>query len=156
MRKLARKTVEDEDVRMNLQTFEMHARRDHGHDAFSLAQNQKSYARLKRAIRQSTAADPPMSQTPGISNLLDRLRAGREGSKNRGRGGSSASQSTLRSVNNYEPTQEQKDAIIQQTDGDASVSRMSAVALGYIDDDFARPFVTPPIARRQPIINRGI
>lgn len=50
------------------------------------------------------------------------------------------------------------DRIVQGTDGDAAMSRLSAVALGYMDDPFAQYFVepaggTPP--RRLPIINRG-
>lgn len=52
-------------------------------------------------------------------------------------------------------TQTQKDTIIQQTDNDASVSRLSAVNLGYLDDDYAHSFVLARTARRLPIINRG-
>ncbi|KAK3657589.1 carboxy methyl transferase for protein phosphatase 2A [Elasticomyces elasticus] len=50
-----------------------------------------------------------------------------------------------------------RDAIIQQTDHDASSSRMSAVALNYLDDPFARAFLAPgeQIVKRYPIINRG-
>jgi [phosphatase 2A protein]-leucine-carboxy methyltransferase len=52
-------------------------------------------------------------------------------------------------------TQAQKDTIIQQTDNDASVSRLSAVNLGYLDDNYAHSFVLAGTARRLPIINRG-
>jgi [phosphatase 2A protein]-leucine-carboxy methyltransferase len=50
-----------------------------------------------------------------------------------------------------------QDDLIRQTDSDASNSRISAVKLGYLDDNYAREFVlrerdTP---RRLPIINRG-
>ncbi|TKA44788.1 hypothetical protein B0A55_13098, partial [Friedmanniomyces simplex] len=50
-----------------------------------------------------------------------------------------------------------RDAIIQQTDHDASSSRMSAVALGYLDDRFAKAFLAPgeQITKRYPIIHRG-
>ncbi|KAL8948962.1 MAG: hypothetical protein Q9222_004899, partial [Ikaeria aurantiellina] len=48
-----------------------------------------------------------------------------------------------------------KDKIVQQTDQDASVSRFSAVELGYLDDPFAKYFVSGPYQRRFPIINRG-
>lgn len=50
-----------------------------------------------------------------------------------------------------------RDRIIQQTDGDASSSRMSAVALAYLDDPYAqRLYQLPgPVAKRYPIINRG-
>jgi hypothetical protein len=55
-----------------------------------------------------------------------------------------------------ETLQAQDDKLIQQTDNDASVSRFSAVKLGYLHDSYAREFVirdnTP---RRLPIINRG-
>jgi len=52
-------------------------------------------------------------------------------------------------------TQAPKDTIIQQTDNDASVSRLSAVNLGYLDDSYAQSFVLGRTARRLPIINRG-
>ena len=52
-------------------------------------------------------------------------------------------------------TQAQKDTIIQQTDNDASVSRLSAVNLGYLHDNYAQSFVLARTARRLPIINRG-
>lgn len=58
-----------------------------------------------------------------------------------------------------------KDKIIQQTDQDASMSRLSAVEVGYLDDRFAGEFVEEePVGkgigmelgkRRFPIINRG-
>lgn len=48
-----------------------------------------------------------------------------------------------------------RDQIIQQTDNDASSSRMSAVALAYLDDPYAESFLQGQIARRYPIINRG-
>jgi hypothetical protein len=54
-------------------------------------------------------------------------------------------------------SQSRDDATVQDTDNDASVSRMSAVELGYLDDPFARSFVRNPslTSRRLPIINRG-
>ncbi|KAL8825902.1 MAG: hypothetical protein Q9191_004126 [Dirinaria sp. TL-2023a] len=50
------------------------------------------------------------------------------------------------------------DKIIQGTDQDASVSRLSAVEVGYLSDPFARFFVPSENerrVRRYPIINRG-
>jgi [phosphatase 2A protein]-leucine-carboxy methyltransferase len=47
-----------------------------------------------------------------------------------------------------------KDKIVQQTDQDASVSRMSAVDVGYLNDAFAQHFAGER-TRRFPIINRG-
>ncbi|KAI1434434.1 leucine carboxyl methyltransferase [Xylaria sp. CBS 124048] len=51
------------------------------------------------------------------------------------------------------------DATIQSTDTDAAVSRMSAVAQGYLQDQYARFFIPSPHidsnVRRLPIINRG-
>ena len=58
-------------------------------------------------------------------------------------------------------TEEEKaanDKIIQATDQDASVSRFSAVEVGYLHDNFAKAFVaseTDRWTRRFPIINRG-
>ena len=48
-----------------------------------------------------------------------------------------------------------KDKVVQQTDQDASVSRLSAVEAGYLDDPFAKYFVSGEGQRRLPIINRG-
>lgn len=48
-----------------------------------------------------------------------------------------------------------KDKVIQQTDQDASVSRLSAVEVGYLDDSFAAFFAPSQSQRRFPIINRG-
>ena len=49
-----------------------------------------------------------------------------------------------------------KDRIVQSTDGDASVSRLSAVQLKYLEDRFATALTPPNSAqRRLPIINRG-
>ena len=51
-----------------------------------------------------------------------------------------------------------KDKIIQGTDQDASVSRLSAVEVGYLPDPFAKAFVPSESdrwVRRFPIINRG-
>lgn len=48
-----------------------------------------------------------------------------------------------------------KDNVVQQTDQDASVSRLSAVEAGYLDDPFAKYFVSGEGQRRFPIINRG-
>ncbi|UZP40840.1 hypothetical protein NXS19_008656 [Fusarium pseudograminearum] len=83
---------------------------------------------------------------PEIPNLLSSLRSAR-GGRGRGRGrGSHASSSATH------------DSTIQGTDTDASVSRLSAVDLGYLDDPYAQYFVQSsagPAARRLPIINRG-
>ncbi|KAL8900356.1 MAG: hypothetical protein Q9207_005742 [Kuettlingeria erythrocarpa] len=56
---------------------------------------------------------------------------------------------------NDEEDKAAKDRIIQQTDQDASVSRLSAVEVGYLDDPFAKFFVPGSGQRRFPIINRG-
>lgn len=51
------------------------------------------------------------------------------------------------------------DKIVQGTDQDASVSRLSAVEAGYLSDPFAKLFVsseTDRWVRRFPIINRGM
>ncbi|KAF4446436.1 leucine carboxyl methyltransferase 1 [Fusarium austroafricanum] len=84
---------------------------------------------------------------PEIPNLLNSLRTARGGrSRGRVRGGHHGSSSVTH------------DATIQGTDTDASVSRLSAVDLGYLVDPYAQYFVQSsdgPAARRLPIINRG-
>lgn len=52
--------------------------------------------------------------------------------------------------------EEHKDAAVQQTSDDAAVSKLSALSLGYISDEFLGYFI--PLAarsRRPPLINRG-
>jgi hypothetical protein len=83
------------------------------------------------------------SQIPNL-NLLRRGRG-------RGRGGS-------RGVEDGHSTRTSgKDRVVQGTDNDASVSRLSAVELGYLVDPYAKA-LTPPGSetRRFPIINRGM
>jgi hypothetical protein len=73
----------------------------------------------------------------------------RGGARGRGGGGFPGSPASAQS----------HDTTIQGTDTDASVSRLSAVDLGYLEDPFARFFVqnagVGPPTRRLPIINRG-
>ncbi|KAF5624854.1 leucine carboxyl methyltransferase 1 [Fusarium sp. NRRL 52700] len=85
---------------------------------------------------------------PEIPNLLNSLRSAR-GGRGRGRGGRAGHASSAVT----------HDATIQGTDTDASVSRLSAVDLGYLYDPYAQYFVQSgdgPVARRLPIINRGV
>lgn len=86
---------------------------------------------------------------PQIPNL-DTLRNARGPGRGRGRGqgGSSGLGSDGGRAAN--------DKIVQQTDQDASVSRLSAVDVGYLDDPFAKYFATGKEQRRFPIINRGV
>jgi len=80
---------------------------------------------------------------PQIPNL-NSLRRGR----GRGRG--------IGRSDGFESRPTGKDRIVQGTDNDASVSRLSAVELGYLDDPFASALTPPDSAtRRFPIINRG-
>ncbi|KAJ5096853.1 hypothetical protein N7456_007574 [Penicillium angulare] len=82
---------------------------------------------------------------PNIPNL-NTLRRGR----GRGRGGPSRAEGShgARSLG--------QDRVVQGTDNDASVSRLSAVELGYLHDPYATPLTAPENAtRRFPIINRG-
>ncbi|KAL4952476.1 leucine carboxyl methyltransferase 1 [Aspergillus filifer] len=86
---------------------------------------------------------------PSIPNL-NTLRSGRGGSRGRlrGRGGHDSASGP--------GSQKDKDRVVQGTDNDASVSRLSAVGLGYLEDPFARDLM-PQMqeTRRLPIINRG-
>jgi hypothetical protein len=73
----------------------------------------------------------------------------------RGRGLSSDSRpGTATTLNATE--KESKDRIVQQTDQDASQSRLSAVEMGYLVDDFAKALCTNKAARKFPLINRGV
>lgn len=86
---------------------------------------------------------------PQIPNL-NTLRNARGPGRGRGRG-----QGDLSGLN-FEEDKGAKDRIVQQTDQDASVSRLSAVEVGYLDDPFAKYFVSGEGQRRFPIINRGL
>ncbi|KAI2629498.1 leucine carboxyl methyltransferase [Xylaria nigripes] len=88
---------------------------------------------------------------PPIPNLLThRTSRGGSGAQSRTRRRGGMNFSAVASAPSH-------DATIQGTDTDAAVSRMSAVELGYLDDHFARYFVTggSNTIRRLPIINRG-
>lgn len=86
---------------------------------------------------------------------LNTLRTGRRGPRRRGGGTSRAGEDGI------EPSEDEieaaRDKVVQQTDHDASSSRLSAVTLGYLDDVFARAFFPPgqEAPKRYPIINRG-
>jgi hypothetical protein len=87
--------------------------------------------------------------TPHIPNLLLSGRLpGRGRGLGRGRGRGLRDPSAVGESNG--------DAAIQRTDMDASGSRLSVVAAGYLEDNFARLFYQgSDIPRRMPIINRG-
>lgn len=87
---------------------------------------------------------------------LNSLRTGRRGTRLRGgRGGRTIPENDDSS--NSEAAEAGRDKIVQQTDNDATSSRLSAVALGYLDDPYAKSFLAQgeQITRRYPIINRG-
>ncbi|KAI9737385.1 MAG: carboxy methyl transferase for protein phosphatase 2A [Cirrosporium novae-zelandiae] len=85
---------------------------------------------------------------PQIPNLNTLRRGGGQG-RGRVRGGPSIT------GHNRGLSQNAKDEIVQKTDDDAALSRMSAVEVGYLDDPFARYFAAGYAQRRFPIINRG-
>lgn len=110
-----------------------------------------------------------LSLTPAVYNMsasqipnLNTLRRGGGGLRGRLRGrgrGSGAPSEGDDSSQSRTISAADQDKIIQGTDTDASVSRLSAVELGYLDDAFART-LTPSASggagsRRFPIINRG-
>ncbi|OJD18967.1 hypothetical protein AJ78_01079 [Emergomyces pasteurianus Ep9510] len=86
---------------------------------------------------------------PQIPNL-NTLRRGAGRGRFRGRG-------TYEATTGLEEGTAAKDRVIQQTDNDASLSRLSAVELGYLHDPFARALATSGgvVSKRYPIINRG-
>ncbi len=85
---------------------------------------------------------------PNLNTLRGSNRPGRASDRLRGNLGSSSSSSV-------EDGRLAKDKIVQHTDQDATVSRLSAVEVGYLDDPFAKLFVSSGEQRRFPIINRG-
>lgn len=95
---------------------------------------------------------PQASSIPNLSTLRGQ-RGGLRGLAARRRGAPPTSDHVT--TQEDEDPQVKRDQIIQQTDNDASSSRMSAVALGYMNDEFAKPFISEQIPRRYPIINRG-
>ena len=93
---------------------------------------------------------------PQIPNLLSMRGRGVGRGRGRGRGlGSSGETSTKGEDSNATATKH--DQIIQQTDTDANLSRLSAVQAGYLSDPFAAELapLEPGSSRRLPIINRG-
>ena len=88
---------------------------------------------------------------PHIPNI-NTLRSSRPNGPGRVRGRGLAGSSREASLDQDKAV---KDKVIQQTDQDASVSRLSAVEIGYLDDSFAAIFTSSQSQRRFPIINRG-
>ena len=75
------------------------------------------------------------------------------------RGSRGGSTPTRGKAANTDEERAANDKIVQGTDNDASVSRLSAVEVGYLNDPFAKAFVpseTDRWIRRFPIINRGM
>ena len=97
-----------------------------------------------RRVIIATYLDMSASQIPNLNTLRRGGGGGGRGRlRHRGGGGGRAGELG-------------KDRVVQGTDNDASVSRLSAVRLGYLADPFAEA-LTPPGSetRRMPIINRG-
>ncbi|KOC11766.1 Leucine carboxyl methyltransferase superfamily [Aspergillus flavus AF70] len=93
--------------------------------------------------------DMSASQIPNLNTLR---RGGGRG-RFRGRGGADGS---LSGGGHGPRGTTSKDRVVQGTDNDASVSRLSAVALGYLHDPFAKTVLGSGFeTRRLPIINRG-
>lgn len=89
------------------------------------------------------------SHIPNLNTLRNSNRPGPASNRTRGNLASASSSSV-------EDGRLAKDMVVQHTDQDASVSRLSAVEVGYLDDPFAKLFVTAGEQRRFPIINRGM
>ncbi|KAI9741422.1 MAG: Transcription initiation protein spt3 [Claussenomyces sp. TS43310] len=90
------------------------------------------------------------SQIPDLRTLLGGSR-GRGGPRLRGRGQGGA----MAPPQIEKETAFRQDRLIQQTDVDAAVSRVSAVKAGYLHDPFAQEFMIDEPVKRFPIINRG-
>jgi [phosphatase 2A protein]-leucine-carboxy methyltransferase len=91
--------------------------------------------------------------TPQIPHLSNFRRRGGQG---RARGRAALSGDELKDQPSDEEKKTSQDRIVQSTDNDASVSRLSAVEAGYLTDPYAGALTTGEAARRYPIINRGI
>ncbi|CAK7264951.1 carboxy methyl transferase for protein phosphatase 2A [Sporothrix epigloea] len=126
----------------------------------------KSSAADAPAAPTSTPAAPSPMAAPSIPNLLGRLgngqqQAGRHGRRGLGRGGGQNSDPYMGHPQHRGggmPRRLDHDGIVQSTDTDAAISRMSAVEIGLLDDPFAQYFAGDgggPVPRRLPIINRG-
>lgn len=95
-----------------------------------------------------------MSSIPNLNTL----RSGRRGPRLRGRrGGPGLLSDQDGALSREASSQQAADKVVQQTDGDASSSRMSAVSLGYLDDPYAKILyqLDQDAPKRYPIINRG-
>ena len=88
---------------------------------------------------------------------LNTLRTGRRGPRRRGGGQKAFPTGQDVPHSDAEDSESARDKAIQQTDQDASSSRASAVALGYLEDPFVEVFLPPGenAPKRFPIINRG-
>ncbi|GAD98073.1 RING zinc finger protein [Paecilomyces variotii No. 5] len=101
---------------------------------------------------KSTTTKLSLMSAPQIPNLNTLRRGGGRGGRLRGRGGGL----TGDQHGTGSGAVSAKDRVVQNTDNDASVSRLSAVELGYLEDPFAKALTAPGAgARRFPIINRG-
>ncbi|KAJ5409584.1 Cutinase [Penicillium crustosum] len=120
---------------------------DATHQGYGAEYGAQAIAFVKNSY-PTTEAQAPSSKLPSFlmaSHIpnLNTLRRGR----GRGRGIGRTEETGLASG---------KDRIVQGTDNDASVSRLSAVELGYLEDAYAAALTPVGAAtRRLPIINRG-
>ncbi|KAI9761876.1 MAG: hypothetical protein M4579_000817 [Chaenotheca gracillima] len=88
-----------------------------------------------------------MAQIPNLNTLRAARGSASRGGRGRGTGLGLGQDRTT--------TKPDQDRIVQQTDQDASVSRLSAIQVGYLNDPFARDLASEEAPRRFPIINRG-
>ncbi len=88
---------------------------------------------------------------------LNTLKTDRGGPRRRGGGRVQAGGGDGRPNLTTDADHTRRDEVVQGTDHDAASSRMSAVALGYLEDEYANAFFTSgqEAPRRYPIINRG-
>ncbi|KAJ6156427.1 Leucine carboxyl methyltransferase eukaryotic [Penicillium chrysogenum] len=112
------------------------------HQGYGAEYGAQAIAFAKNSYPTKSSKLPPFPMATHIPNL-NTLRRGR----GRGRGIGRTEETGFPSG---------KDRIVQGTDNDASVSRLSAVELGYLEDAYAAALTPPGSAtRRLPIINRG-
>ena len=111
-----------------------------------LTQKPQDFSLSTAFIKAEFLLNMSAPQIPNLNTLRKRGAPGRF--RSRGGGGSDS---------HANGTASSQDRVVQGTDNDASVSRLSAVRLGYLEDPFAQALTPPGLeTRRYPIINRGM
>lgn len=123
---------------------------------YASASSENHRQNLPQFQASTRATDLPLCENINMATIpnLNTLRSGRGGPRRRGGGrGGLSSDGEL----DERESEAARDRVVQQTDNDASSSRMSAIELGYLDDEFSQQLWPQGqnVPKRYPIINRG-